>query len=235
MGDAVLVDVHDVLAHLVDSAKMTKLGFLRRMAAAGFDFDKDDAAGVERERADDPARTLEEFRTVAARTSGPPAPLATRRSGAFVHGEDIRRPLGLRREYPSEQVDIALDSQVRTGKAMGGARELVKGPRLVGSGTEYQHGEGPEVRGTVIALLLAVSGFAVLVMDRHRRSGGDERLFGQRERHAGLLHPVHDVHPPRGVRDPAPVRHTRAMAAARSVGPEGGQLAAVVARSGVLP
>lgn len=151
-------DVHDVLAHLVDTARTTKIGFMRTMIAAGFDFDKDNALGIERERRADPADTLLEFREVAWRSSGPPAPLATRLVEAFVHGEDIRRPLGLRRDYPGVAVLEALKNQVATSVKMGGGREFVKGLRLVATDVGYQFGKGPELRGSALALLMAVSG-----------------------------------------------------------------------------
>jgi len=151
-------DVHDVVAHLVDTARTTRLGFLGRMAAAGFDFDKDNAAGVAMERAEDPRRTLGKFRAVLSRTTGPPAPLATRLVEAFVHGEDIRRPLGIHREYPVMEVVEALKLQVATSTKMGGGQELVDGLRLIVADAGLQHGQGRGVRGSAIALLLAVSG-----------------------------------------------------------------------------
>lgn len=151
-------DVHDVVAHVADTAHTTKPGFLRGMVAAGFDFDKDNANGIARRRHDDPSQTLAELRAAVSRTTGPPAPLATRLVEMFVHGEDIRRPLGLSRAYPLEHVVAALASQVGTSTRMGGGKELVDGLRLVATDVEFSHGEGAEVRGSAIALLLAVSG-----------------------------------------------------------------------------
>lgn len=87
--------VHDVVAHLVDSALTTRLGFVWGLARAGFDFDRQNARGVERARGAAPAETLERLRAVVDRRTAPPAPLATRLVEAFVHGEDVRRPLGL--------------------------------------------------------------------------------------------------------------------------------------------
>lgn len=151
-------DVHDVLAHLVDTAKTTRLGFVRRMIAAGFDFDRDNATGVTRERAHDPRRTLAEFRAVSTRTSGPPAPIATRLVEAFVHGEDIRRATAIKHDYPQAHVATALDYQLRTSVKMGGGKERAERLRLVASDGDFEHGSGHEVRGATIALLLAVSG-----------------------------------------------------------------------------
>ncbi|WGW11374.1 maleylpyruvate isomerase family mycothiol-dependent enzyme [Saxibacter everestensis] len=156
-------DVHDVLAHLVDTAKATRLGFVRRMVAAGFDFDRDNAAGVARERAEDPGRTLAEFRAVLTRTSSPPAPLATRLVEAFVHGEDIRRPIGISRDYPTAHVATALRYQLKTTVKIGGGKEYAEGWRLVASDVAFEHGAGQEVRGPAIVLLLAVSGRPVEV------------------------------------------------------------------------
>ena len=150
--------VHDVLAHLVDSAKTTRLGFIRRMFAAGFDFDQDNAVGLVGERCADPALTLAGFRKVIPRTSTPPAALSTRLVEAFVHGEDIRRPLGIRSDYPTAHVATALEYQVRTSTKWGGGKERAAGVRLVATDTGFEHGSGDLVRGPAISLLLAVSG-----------------------------------------------------------------------------
>ncbi|MEV4163439.1 maleylpyruvate isomerase family mycothiol-dependent enzyme [Nonomuraea dietziae] len=151
-------DVHDVVAHLADDAKTTRLSFLLRLAAARFDFDRYNNAGVVRERAGEPRRTLASFRAASRRTTGAPAPRATRLVEAFVHGEDIRRPLGLSRDYPVKHVAAALRYQLSAGVALGGGKERARGVRLMASDTAVDVGEGPEVRGTALALLLAASG-----------------------------------------------------------------------------
>lgn len=149
-------DVHDVVAHLVDSARSTWWGFARDMVTARFDFDRQNALGVARERHADPAATLAALRAVQTRTSTPPAPLATRLVEAFVHGEDIRRAVGGSGDYPPAAVLHALDLQLRTSVKMGGGRERAAGLRLITGGRST--GDGPEVHGSPIALLLAVSG-----------------------------------------------------------------------------
>ncbi|MHA7224373.1 maleylpyruvate isomerase family mycothiol-dependent enzyme [Arthrobacter sp. RHLT1-20] len=172
-------DVHDVVAHLVDTAKTTRLGFVRSMVAVGFDFDRDNAAGVARERADDPGRTLAEFRAVLTRTTGPPAPLATRLVEAFVHGEDIRRPVGISRDYPATHVITALGYQLKTTEKMGGGKERAEGWRLVASDAAFEHGTGQEVRGPAIVLLLAASGRPVAA---NELTGPGAAAFAQRSR-----------------------------------------------------
>lgn len=101
-------------------------------------------------------------------TATPPAPLATRLVEMVVHGEDVRRPLGIVRTYAPAAVAGALALQVRTSTSFGGARETVAGLRLSATDTGLVVGSGPEVRGTALALLLAISG----------RPPGDDALTG---------------------------------------------------------
>jgi len=150
--------VHDVLAHLIDSATTTRLGFLRQMVSSRFDFDRANAGGVERHRSSDSQDTLAAFRAVTGRTDSPPASLATRLVEAYVHGEDIRRPLGMTSDYPTEHVVTALSYIARTGAGLGGGRERVDGLRLSPSDVDRHIGDGPEVRGSAISLLLATCG-----------------------------------------------------------------------------
>jgi uncharacterized protein (TIGR03083 family) len=157
--------VHDVVAHLVDTARTTRLGFVVGLARAGFDFDRQNARGVERERGSSPQETLERLRRVASRTSTPPAPLDTRLVEEVVHGEDIRRPLGLTRSYPDEAVVRALRLQARTPASFGGAKELVARVRLTATDADVSIGNGRELSGTGLSLLLAVSGRQVAVDD----------------------------------------------------------------------
>ncbi len=150
--------VHDVVAHLVDTARTTRLGFVVGLARARFDFHRQNALGVERERGASPQETLARFRQVASRTSTPPAPLDSRIVEEVVHGEDIRRPLGLARSYPREAVVRALRLQTNTPASFGGAKELVAPLRLTAVDADVSIGVGLEVSGPALSLLLAVSG-----------------------------------------------------------------------------
>jgi uncharacterized protein (TIGR03083 family) len=157
--------VHDVVAHLVNTARTTRVGFVVGLARAGFDFDRQNARGVERERRASPRETLEQLRRVASRTSTPPAPLDSRLVEEVVHGEDVRRPLGIVRSYPQEVVVRALRLQTRTPASFGGAKELVGRVRLAATDADLSIGEGPDVSGTALSLLLAVTGRRVALDD----------------------------------------------------------------------
>jgi uncharacterized protein (TIGR03083 family) len=150
--------VHDVAAHLIDSARTTRLGFVAGLVRARMDFDRLNARGVQRERGAGPPETLQRLRQVASRRSTPPAPLDSRLVEEIVHGEDIRRPLGLTRAYPPEAVLRSLRLQARTPAAFGGAKELTARLRLTATDADCTIGDGPLVSGPALALLLAVSG-----------------------------------------------------------------------------
>ncbi len=150
--------VHQVAAHLIDSATTGRLDFVRRMIASRGDFDRDNAVGLARHLRPRPEETLAALETTIELTRTPPADLATRLVEAFVHGEDIRRPLGLTGDYPAPGVAAALDYLVRTGVGMGGGKERVPDRRVVATDLDWAVGSGPEVRGRGIDLLLALSG-----------------------------------------------------------------------------
>ncbi|MEU6726340.1 maleylpyruvate isomerase family mycothiol-dependent enzyme [Nonomuraea wenchangensis] len=157
--------VHDVAAHLVDTARTTRLGFVVGLVRARFDFHRQNAHGVERERGATPQETLERLRQVALRKTTPPAPLESRLVEELVHGEDIRRPLGLARSYPEQAVVRSLRLQARTPASFGGAKELTARVTLTASDVGLSIGDGPEVSGTALSLLLAVSGRRVALDD----------------------------------------------------------------------
>lgn len=149
--------VHDVLAHLVAAAKMTPLRFFPGLAGVGFDFHRFMDKLVARERAGGPEATLASFRAVLPRTSSPPAPATTWLGEAFVHGEDIRRPLGIAHSYPLPQVTRVIGYYAKLN-ALLGARRRIAGVTLAASDTDFTLGSGPVVEGPAISLLMATAG-----------------------------------------------------------------------------
>lgn len=168
-------DVHDVLAHLVDTAKTGRLSFVRDMIRARMDFDRANETGVAREARTYPRDTLAAFREAGSLTRTPPANLATRLVEAIVHGEDIRRPLAIEAAYPAAAVTQALAHQLRTSTSMGGGRERAAGFRFIDTETGARWGHGEDVQATALDFLLAVSGRGA---PEGRFSGGGESRFG---------------------------------------------------------
>ncbi|MDX6257170.1 MAG: hypothetical protein QOJ11_3504 [Frankiales bacterium] len=149
--------VANVLAHLLSAAKMTPLRFATRFAGARFDFDRFAAEQVATEGAGGPGATMAAFRAAEPRETAPPGPKATWLGEAFVHGEDIRRPLGIRRDYPLAEVTRALAFYAGSNTIIGG-KDRVAGLTLQPSDIDFSVGTGPTVRGPAIALLLASTG-----------------------------------------------------------------------------
>jgi uncharacterized protein (TIGR03083 family) len=149
--------VHDVLAHLLSAAKMTPPKFFVRFAGAGFNFDRFAGRQVELERSGGPEATLTAFRDVQRRTSAPPGPRDTWLGEAFVHGEDIRRPLGISHNYPLDEVSKVVRLYANSNAIIGG-KKRVDGLRLQATDTDLTVGDGPEVTGPVVSLMLVASG-----------------------------------------------------------------------------
>ena len=149
--------VHDVLAHQLSLAKMTPPKFFLRFAAARFDFDRYIAHQATEEGRAGPAKTLAAFRAATERRSSPPGPKASWLGETFVHGEDIRRPLGITRAYPPEQVARAI-AFYTSGNLIIGGKKRVEGLTLTATDTDFNSGSGPAVSGPAIELLLATSG-----------------------------------------------------------------------------
>lgn len=91
--------VHDVLAHLVDVARIGKVGFLRRKMRAKRDFDLANEEGVRHYRHDDPVQTLEDFRQsvtmirIPTRTPGNPSRRGGRTRRRYPTAPGTVRPL----------------------------------------------------------------------------------------------------------------------------------------------
>lgn len=157
--------VHDVVAQLVDNALTTRLGFVLGLARARFDFHRLNEAGIRRHRSATPAQTLQRLETAVPRTSGPPGPVDGRLVEEVVHGEDVRRPLGLHRDHSVESLERALRVQASTPAGFGGCRELVQHA----DDADVAVGSGPRASGRLVDVLLAACG----------RAAGARRLSGE--------------------------------------------------------
>jgi uncharacterized protein (TIGR03083 family) len=83
---------------------------------------------------------------------------------AVVHSEDIRRPLGIRREYPLDTVLRAADFY-KGSNAIIGAKNRVAGLTLRATDADWTTGSGPEVRGPAMALVMAMTGRSAALPD----------------------------------------------------------------------
>jgi uncharacterized protein (TIGR03083 family) len=149
--------VHDVLAHMVATAKETPPAFFAGMVSSGFRMSRFTEKRIARERAGGPAATLAAFRAVETATSAPPGPKLSWLGEAMVHAEDIRRPLDIRHDYPLAAVTAVTEFYAGSNVLIGGKRR-VAGLTLKATDTDWTHGSGPLVEGPAASLMLATTG-----------------------------------------------------------------------------
>ena len=156
--------VRDVLGHIIATAKMKQGGFLPALARAGFRFNDMSNNLIAAEATVAPADGLAELRRHLTDTTHPPGPVETMLGEAVVHGEDIRRPLGIKRAYPPGAVTRSADFFRRSNLLIGSKRRIA-GLRLRADDLEWAAGSGPEVTGPALSLLMAMTGRAAALGD----------------------------------------------------------------------
>jgi uncharacterized protein (TIGR03083 family) len=149
--------VRQALGHMTATARMTPAQFFLSMARSGFSFDKMTDSAISRETAGTPADTLAAFRSASRLTSHPPGPADTWLGETIIHGEDIRRPLAISREYPTAAV-VRVADFYKGSNLIVGAKKRIAGLRLRATDADWATGTGPEVSGPVLALVLAMTG-----------------------------------------------------------------------------
>jgi uncharacterized protein (TIGR03083 family) len=159
--------VRDVVSHIVVGYTTPMLSMMSKTAKYGFNIPK--ASAVESAAygsAHTPAEILAVFDTIPnARTKKGIARFINPKESLLdhiVHQQDIRRPLGLLRTLPEERLLAALDAGPSIGGFVG-AKKRAAGLRLVATDVDWSHGDGPEVRGTGEAILLAITGRPVVL------------------------------------------------------------------------
>jgi uncharacterized protein (TIGR03083 family) len=149
--------VRDVLAHMTATGKMTPPRFFAKLAGAGFSFDRVQDAGVAAERGTAPAGTLAGFEEIQDSVSHPPGPADTMLGETIIHAEDIRRPLGIPHEYSREAL-VRLADFFKASNLLIGTKRRISGLSLRATDADWQHGTGPEVSGSILALVMAMTG-----------------------------------------------------------------------------
>ncbi|HYX94697.1 MAG TPA: maleylpyruvate isomerase family mycothiol-dependent enzyme [Geodermatophilus sp.] len=150
--------VRDVVAHLTVTTRMTVPRLLRAAVLARGSFDRM-AVDLAAQRAeayptDELVAQLRQSADSTRRFPGstPRDPLMD----LVVHGQDIARPLGRRHVSPPDVVADCL-AYVATNRFLGGPRRLA-GVRLISTDTGWTLGEGAELRGPDVDLLLVAAG-----------------------------------------------------------------------------
>lgn len=149
--------VQDTLAHMTATAKINGLAFFPKIIGAGFSLAKMQKKDLDVEKGSSPAETLSRFAAVVDSRKHPPGPLDTWLGEAVIHAEDIRRPLGIARAYPTA-VTVRVADFYKGSNLVVGAKKRIAGVQLRATDAEWTHGHGPEVSGPILSLVLAMTG-----------------------------------------------------------------------------
>ncbi|CAM3715880.1 maleylpyruvate isomerase family mycothiol-dependent enzyme [Tsukamurella ocularis] len=149
--------VREVLAHLTAGASDNPVVWFAGVLRHRFDFDANVAQRLAKRLGDDPADTLRRFRAVRTSRTKAPIPVAAMLGEIVVHGEDVRRPLGIARAYPAEALD-RLAAFYAGSDLMLPSATRARGLRLRATDGAFAAGDGPEVAGPTLALIMALTG-----------------------------------------------------------------------------
>ena len=149
--------VRQVLAHLTAGASLNSARWLAGVIRCRFDFDKMVAMRLAEQLGATPAETLARFRRDVTSTIKPPLPTAAMLGETIVHAEDIRRPLGIHRDYPITTL-TRLATYYQGSDLVVPAKGRIVGLRLHASDGPVATGSGPLVSGSTLALIMAMTG-----------------------------------------------------------------------------
>jgi uncharacterized protein (TIGR03083 family) len=154
--------VKDVVAHVVSYEELTAIGLMKRFAKGRVVHAND--VGVQ-EFAPMSPEELVDFLGRHLQPRGLTAAFGGMIGlvDGTIHHQDIRRALGRPRVVPVERLTRILPLVPRNPRL--GAGRRIRGLRLVATDIDWQHGNGPEVRGTGEALLLAMTGRPAIISE----------------------------------------------------------------------
>jgi uncharacterized protein (TIGR03083 family) len=148
--------VEEVVAHLTAAASIGTLRWFASVLGARFDLDLRSERRLAEYRGATPAEILERFRQVLTSTTAASGHTAAWLGEVIVHAQDIRRPLGIPRT-PS------VEAATEVGRCYAGrdftvaSRSAIEGLRLEATDGPFAAGSGPLVRGTTVALNVAMA------------------------------------------------------------------------------
>jgi uncharacterized protein (TIGR03083 family) len=149
--------VREVLAHMTATAKITPASFFPKFIGSGFNFERLQAKGIAAELGSSPADTLRDFEAAIPSTKRPPGPPLTLMGETLLHAEDIRKPLGIAHQYPTEWLVQTADF-FKGSNLILGTKKRIAGVSLRATDTAWSHGDGPEASGPMLALVQAMTG-----------------------------------------------------------------------------
>ncbi|GAA4910546.1 uncharacterized protein (TIGR03083 family) [Actinomycetospora succinea] len=156
--------VEETVAHLTAAASIGPWRWMRSVLGARFDFDLHNDRRLAEHRGATPVETLARFRAITDSTTSTWGPKQAWLGEVVVHGEDVRRPLGLVRTPPVESTtEVARFFASRDFTVAG--RTVSEGLHLAATDGPFTSGDGPEVTGPTLALVMVMAGRAAHLDD----------------------------------------------------------------------
>jgi uncharacterized protein (TIGR03083 family) len=149
--------VREAAGHILSGAEQTPGRFMGHMAMNGFRFNTMMDVNAKRLGAIATDELVSRLRQRTTTTNRPPAPVKTMLGEIVVHSEDIRRVLGITATPDPAALVAVLDLFATTGFPVDSKRRI-SGLSLVASDVGWVHGDGPQVNGSALSLLLAMTG-----------------------------------------------------------------------------
>jgi uncharacterized protein (TIGR03083 family) len=149
--------IEEVVAHLTAAASTGRLRWIASVVSARFNFELHNDRRLAEHRGGDPAETLERFRRVINDTAAPSGHTAAWLGEVVVHGQDIRRPLGLVRTPAVDAVTTVAQFYASRDFTVA-SRSATAGVRLQATDGPFATGSGALVHGTTLALTMAMAG-----------------------------------------------------------------------------
>jgi uncharacterized protein (TIGR03083 family) len=150
-------NVQDLVAHLVAAGNITARHFFGGFVKAGFSFDKTVETDLHNYSTGAPADVKARYDAIIYSNRKPPGPAYVALGEVMVHGEDIRRAFGARGEHPEEHLVTLAEAYKRTGPPLRGKKRAA-GLTLTATDIEWTAGEGPEVTGPCMSLIMGIVG-----------------------------------------------------------------------------
>jgi uncharacterized protein (TIGR03083 family) len=149
--------VHETVGHVVAAAEQTPFNFFRELIAAGFKFNVFTERGARKMALVRPDELVRRLRDRTTTTNHPPAPVMAMLGEIVVHGDDIRRPLGLVHQSPQAAL-VALADSWKDSNLLIESKRRIAGLTLRATDATWSHGTGPQVTGPLQSLILAMTG-----------------------------------------------------------------------------
>ena len=149
--------VREVVAHLSATASVGRFQWILSVLSAGFNFDLHNQRRLEEHMGETTADTLAEFRRLIPSTTAPVGHPTAWLGEVIVHSADIRRPLGIPSDpHPRAIVEVARFFACRDFTVP--SQSAINDLRLEATDDSFSVGAGLMVRGTPLALVMAMAG-----------------------------------------------------------------------------